>query len=525
MAAPSYGTDLTDWILDSDTAAWGELTGAISGGAPDEADTESALQGTNSCSQITNTTALCSMARILGTPVTLAAGNVFLMWHGHGVATALDSYANGGLRVAVAGNSLANWKAWAVGGNDVPPFPYAKWVNTPIDPTVTAEYTNGTPPTGATNLYGVGSMCLLTQAVARGQPHIVDIIRYGRAEARLSGGDLANGYATFAGFAAQNDTSANRWGLIQAAAGGYQWKGLMTLGYSAAVDFRDSNVSVFIQDCRKVASTFNKIEIRQAASRVDWTNVSFTNVAPATNAAKGALEVFDNADVNLDGCAFTDMDTFVFQSASSVVGTVFRRCGPVTPNGATFTGNTVARSTAAAAVTTAAANLSAIQTCSFVSAGTGHGLEITGSAGEFTLVGHQFTGYAGTDGSTGNEAVFVNIDSGTVTLNITSGGSTPSIRTAGATVVVNSNVSVTLTGLKNPSEVRVFNAGTTAERSGTGAESVTSGSHTFSVPSGTAIDIAILSLGYQNLRILNYSTTDDASIPVSQVVDRQYANP
>lgn len=525
MAAPSYTTDLTDWIADNDTAAWGELTGAIAGGAPDEADTESALQGTNTVSQATNTTNLCSMARILGSPTSLSAGQVFLVWHGHGVATALDSYANGGLRVAVAGNALGNWKAWAVGGNDVPPFPYGKWVNTPIDPTVAADYTNGTPPTGGASIYGVGSMCLLTQAVAKGQPHVTDMIRYGRAEARINGGDLANGYATFAGFAAQNDTTANRWGLIQSTTGGFQWKGLMTLGYTSAVDFRDSNVTVFIQDCRKVSSGFNLIEIRQATSRVDWTNVSFVNVSPSTNASKGALAVIDNADVNIDGCAFTDMDTFTFLSNSSVLASTFRRCGLITPNGCTFEDNLIARSTATIAVTTAASNLSTIQRCTFQSAGTGHGLEITGAAGEYTLVGNRFTGYAVGNGSTGNEAVYVNIATGTVTLNITSGGSTPSIRTAGATVVVNSNVSITLTGLKNPTEVRVFNAGTTTERSGTGAENVTSGSHTFSVPSGTAIDISILSLGYQNTRLLNFSTTADASIPISQVVDRQYENP
>ena len=525
MAAPSYSTDLTDWIADNDTTAWGELTGAISGGAPDEADTESALQGTNTVSQATNTTSLCSMARILGTPVTLSTGQVFLVWHGHGVATALDSYANGGLRLAVAGNALGNWKAWAVGGNDVPPFPYGKWVNNPIDPTITSEYSNGTPPTGGTDIYGVGSMCLLTQNVAKGQPHVTDIIRYGRAEARINGGDLANGYATFAGFAAQNDSSTNRWGLIQSVAGGYQWKGLLTLGYTSAVDFRDSNTNVFVQDCRKVTSGFNKIEIRQASSRVDWTNISFLNASAASNASKGALEVIDNADVNIDSCSFTDMDTFVFLSGSSVVGTTFRRCGLVTPNGSTFTDNVIARSTASIAVTTSASNLSTIQNCSFISAGTGHGLEITGSAGEYTLVGNQFSGYAGSNGSTGNEAVYVNISTGTVTLNITSGGSTPSIRTAGATVVVNSNVSVTLTGLKNPTEVRVFNAGTQTERSGTGNENVTNGTHTFSVPSGTAIDISILSLGYQNTRILNFSTTADATIPVSQVLDRQYENP
>ena len=111
MAVPSYTHDLTDWIADADTTAWGEYTGMIAGGAPDEVDTESALQGTNSCSQITASTSLCSMGRVLGSPVTLSSGQVFLVWHGHGVATALSSYALGGLRLVVGGATLGDYKA------------------------------------------------------------------------------------------------------------------------------------------------------------------------------------------------------------------------------------------------------------------------------------------------------------------------------------------------------------------------------------------------------------------------------
>jgi len=322
---------------------------------------------------------------------------------------------------------------------------------------------------------------------------------------------------------AQNDTNTNRWGQFQAIPGGYQLQGRLLLGSSGtAVDFRDSNASIVTAVSLKVAASFNAIEVQNAASRVDWTSVSWTALGTVS---RGTFTVTHNADVNLLGCTFVNLSTFTFLSNSSVDGCTFRRTDLITPNGCSFVNNLVAENRASIALTTAASNLSTIQNNTFQSDGTGHAIEITGSAGEYTMVGNQFTGYAGSNGSTGNEAVYVNIASGTVTLNITSGGSTPSIRTAGATVVVNSNVSITLTGLKNPSEVRVFNAGTTTERSGTGNESVTSGSHTFSVPSGTAVDISILSLDYQIARILNYSTTADASIPVSQVIDRQYANP
>jgi hypothetical protein len=427
MAAPSYTHDLTDWISDSDTSAWGELTGAISGGSPDESDTESALQGTNTVSQATNTTNLCSMCRILGSPVDLT-GKVALVWHGHGVATALESYANNGLRVAFA-TALADWKSYTVSGGDVPPFPYGKWVNSAVDPSLTPDATNGTTPGVSVN--GIGSMSQLTQSVAKGQPHVCDIIRYGRAEARFNGGDVTNGYATFAGFAALNDAQTARWGLIQKTDGGFLWKGLMTLGYSSAVDFRDSNKTIFVQDCRKVSSTFNKIEVRQASSRVDWTGISVICLSPSTTASKGAFEAIDDADINFDGNNFVDLDTFIFKSNSTILGTTFRRCEQITLGGATMTGCQIINSPASIALA-CGSSVSGLSNTDFVSTGTGHAIEITGGTSH-TLTGITFTGYASSNGSTGNEAVYVNIASGDVTIYA---DSTFSYRTAGANVTI-----------------------------------------------------------------------------------------
>lgn len=520
MAAASYTTDLIDWIADNDTTAWGELTGKLSGGAPDEADTESALQGTNTVSQATNSTSECTMARLMGTPVTLTTGQVFLVWHGHGVATALTDYANGGLRLYVTGNSLGNYKGWAVGGNDVAPFPYAKWVNNPIDPTITADYTAGTPPTNGTNIQGVGSGCILTQAVAKGQPHVVDMIRYGRAEARINGGDLANGYATFAGFAAQNDSQTNRWGLIQSTTGGYQWKGLMTLGYVSAVDFRDQNLNVFVQDCRKVTSTFNTIEIRQAGSRVDWTNINFINSAPSTNASKGNLVVIDNADVNIDGCSFVDMGTYSFLSNSTIIGSTFRRCGLITQGSSTFTGNLVARPTGTGLLSN---DPSIVQNNEFISAGTGHAIEIN-TPGTYTFSGNIFTGY-GANNTT--DAAIYNNSGGAVTLNISGGGTVPTVRNGtNASTTVNASVNLTFDGLQAGSEVRVYlgtNPSTSTELGG-----VESSGTSFTVSHSNGGQ-----QGYYTIVALSYNTIyqpitfsgSDQTIPIVQTVDRTYTNP
>src|SRR3989338_5110376 len=330
MAVPSYTTDLTDWIADADTTAWGELVTARSGGAPDEADTESALQGTNSVSQITNTTSLFSMCRILASSVTLATNDVFLVWHCHSVATALLSYASGGLRLAVA-TTLTDWKAWAVGGNDVAPFPYAKWVNNPVDPTITGEYTNGTPPAALT-FFGVGSMAILSATVLKGQPHICDIIRYGRAQARFTGGETAN-FGTFAGFAALNDAQTARWGLIQATTGGYLWKGLMLLGLSTVATTnraRSANVATLTTGAAhgfKVGDTLIMTGIGGVGYNATATVASVPTTTTFTYANTGSDEG-STADTggSINGVAdFRDSNTTIFIQDTRKVYATFNK--------------------------------------------------------------------------------------------------------------------------------------------------------------------------------------------------------
>lgn len=124
-----------------------------------------------------------------------------------------------------------------------------------------------------------------------------------------------------------------------------------------------------------------------------------------------------------------------------------------------------------------------------------------------------------------------NNSGGAVTLNVTGGGSTPSVRNANAaanTTTVNNNRSVTLTGLKDSTEVRVYTSGTQTELAGT--ESATDGSadnrsFTFSVASGSIVDIVVHKITYEHLRISSLTVTSDSSIPISQRFDRNYSNP
>jgi hypothetical protein len=129
------------------------------------------------------------------------------------------------------------------------------------------------------------------------------------------------------------------------------------------------------------------------------------------------------------------------------------------------------------------ANTALISSSTFTkTTGTQHGIEISGTATDFSLSGCTFTGYAASNGSTGNEAIYVNIGSGNMTISITNGGSTPSIRTAGATVTVQNTVSLTVTVINsstNPvptAQVAIYRTSDDVELMNEDTETVTTGS-------------------------------------------------
>lgn len=150
------------------------------------------------------------------------------------------------------------------------------------------------------------------------------------------------------------------------------------------------------------------------------------------------------------------------------------------------------------------------------------------------------------DGSTGEahvlysaRAAIYNSSGGTVTINISGGGDTPSIRnSSGSTTIVNNNVSLTLTGLKDNTEVRVYADGTLNELDG--VENATDGttdnrSVTFSLAAGITVDIrfahgtaadgkvySVPPANTINNFIWPSSTT---SIPITQILDRTFNNP
>lgn len=435
MTAPAYATDLANIDTAEAIGSWVE-TGTWTAGTAPALEPDFFIQGANCIAKYMTSGGVGVGGWVMnfGSGITVPSPGAVFMWMMAQCPNNTDTEANGGLRLIIGSSSTA-FNAWKLRGKDT--NPYGGWTCYAVDPTVTVDYTVGSPT--ATKQWFGGAVNQL--ANAKGGTGI-DVIRYGRGELKCEFGSTADGYATFVGAAAQNDNESNRWGLCQAIDGGYLQQGLFLMGSATnAVDFRDSNTSVLIANTKKVVAAFNTFEVRNASSRVDWTNISFLALGTVS---RGRFLATDNADINITSCSFTDLDTFDFLSNSTVLTSIFRRTGQITTGGGTFTGCTVDNNRAASAMLASSpANAALISDTSFISDGTGHAIEITGTAANFTLTGNTYSGYAASDGSTGNEAIFVNIASGSLNLTI-SGGDVPSIRTAGCTVtVIASAVTVT----------------------------------------------------------------------------------
>ena len=111
----------------------------------------------------------------------------------------------------------------------------------------------------------------------------------------------------------------------------------------------------------------------------------------------------------------------------------------------------------------------------------------------------------------------------TLVINSLSGSSltTTEAGTGVGQVDITSSTALALTGLKNPSEVRIYEAGTTIEIAG--QEDVITGTFNAGI-TVASVDIVIASLTYEILKLKSVNTTVDVALPIQQRFDRNYRN-
>lgn len=223
-----------------------------------------------------------------------------------------------------------------------------------------------------------------------------------------------------------------------------------------------------------------------------------------------------SASYDFSGLVIIGAGTVTLKSGITFDGITFQSCDEIAAIGATIVNCSFKSTTGAGALNIAtSAEMDEVTNTTF--SGNAYGIRLTSvSAAMYAFTGIQFSG--------NTKDIYVAATSGTVTINVTS-GDTPTYDSAGATVVINNPKTLTLTGLIANSEVRIYTHGTITELAGI-ENSGTSFEYQYNYSAGTYVDIVIHKPEYLYYRIDNYLLANgDASIPISQQFDRQYANP
>ena len=505
MAAPVYTTDLAVFKDFESAITIGEFAG-FTAGRGQVLDEDYPIQGSALVSTIMNAVGNASCAVDYGSNIAWTNGWVFFSWLVWLAPASINTQANGGL-VFCLGPDVSNFNEWNTCGSDFGSYPYGGWQNMAVDPQISASTVTGTP---GTSYRWAGAAVRVLTKVAKGSPLGIDVIRYGRGTLRVAGGSSGDGYATFTGMAAANDLNSTRWGLFQAIEGGYKFKGLMYLGYGALTEFTDSDKNIVIDNTQFVQSTFNKIEIHNASSVINWTNINFTALGTVS---KGQLEMIDNATFNDTGGIFTDMDTFIYQSNATITNRTWRRCNQVTQGGGVFDTCVFEASTADDTASKGALlvnDIADVTDCQFTSSGSGHAVVYRPvGAGPFNVNwdGNTVSGYAAGDGSTGDETILIYPDTVNATINLTviNGASTPTIMEhatyTGTFTLIIPQVTLTISSQVTlvGAEIRIYDFESTPPVFGTELEGVESHNATTYAYSGVAanlIYIQIMKDGY-----------------------------
>lgn len=413
--------------------------------------------------------------------------------------------------------STTNMKRWNVDGSDTQPVSQG-WKCYVIDPAGTADVSAGTLT--LSTVRNVGILCRQTSGVNTALNNVfVDVIRRGTGLTATT--SLAGDTITFQSIYDVDRTTANAWGVLTQNAGIYYGAGKMTIGatgQAAPCNFTDVDQVLIWRDY-PVADTL--YELRLLGASGNKTTMTLTACVVRGQAGQvWNISADANSDFKAYACSFANIRSAVLSAGSVLDGCSIDVSGTIDVNGATISNCAFSNQTASQLKLDAASDATNLSSCTFASDGTGHAIEIT-AAGTYTLTGHTFTGYAASNGSTGNETIYVNLASGTVNISV---DSSVSVRTAGATVNVTvGQKTLTLTGLVAGSDIVILTAGTTTELANVDANAATTYAYTYSYAANTFVDVAVYKAGYVPYIVRGYLLENsNASLPIAQVIDRNY---
>jgi len=540
MAVPSYTTDLTTIAIGEiavDTGTWDESSDAGWDTAGTMvADTNLYYNGVECVSAQytklgtgTGASGPGTIMYVHPSSFTIPTDGAILIHHLWAAPAALNALAPGAGEAGITmlvGNSFGDCDIWNMSGSDFAPAPRGGWANYAVNPTVTRDTLIGA---GAASPYTTVGIGVAATAQARGNPQACNAIRYGRCEAIFTGGQAAD-YATFAGYGTVDNASAARWNLIEpVGTSGFIMQGLQSLGTAATpVDFRDQNKKIDVRDTINVTAGFNKMNVVNAGSNIEWTAIS---IASLGTIAKWAFEVLDDAPVSKVACTFTDDGAFTYKSNSVIATTTYRRCGLITQGSASMTGCTIDSPTGAVAM--AANAIGSVSNSTFNSVGTGHAVDLGIIAATASVAwANNTTGYAVANGATGNEVILVNVAAGqTLTINVGDGYTPPTYYNTGAgTVLVvagQKTFTQSISPIPTPNyEYRLYTVTAKGSMDGSveivaeGEENATTGSHSYThSETNQPIAVQVISNDYVEATYYDTLTAADKTVTINLELD------
>lgn len=419
-----------------------------------------ALEGSNCLAvQVKNTTSAVILYT-LASAVDLTDKFIVMTMKVNGVA---DTIANGGYQIYIE-DSSSNQSYWYVGGNDTHS---GGWGYFAVDPSTSPE--SGTAD--YTDVLKIGlRVKTLTSVVGTADNVFWDICHYGEGltvtSAASETGGSGTGGATGWDDIYNYDTGSNPhyYGIVQKINGVYFIRGKLKLGSTStlSVDFDDDALVGFQPDAYM---TDNVSGIIIDGNATGSTNVNIPNSVLFSSVRNYDLDASDTdidtaalPSTTVQGAADSDI------SEGTFIGTAFDDCGQLTIGAATVTDCVIRNASTSAGAILYPSGTDNTSGISFISAGTGYAILIS-STGTYDFDAHTFSGYASTDGVTGNECVYNN-SGGAVTINILNGGDTPTIHNgaSASTTVVNA-VTITV-NVKDADNSPIQNAQTAVYGSG-----------------------------------------------------------
>lgn len=511
MTAQSITTDQTTLDLFDNATTIDN----IGGGQGATVEPDFFIQGTESWSRRVSGAAAIGGFGVTGT-VSLGTGDHAYVWALNITPGLTQTTATGGQFVAIGASTNA-YDLYYVNGSE---GAQGGWRCYPIDPTLTADATQGNRG-GSSNFMGGG----LTTTANTNRPNLgVDAIRYGTG-ITASGGGTPDPDLTFAAVATQNDSSANKWGILSEAAGGFELQGELRIGIddASSPSTWDDTDAVLIKPNnnpagvnQKTSTSFSGITLRGGATSATFTGCLFISLDATDRGYVDCDTATNAATATFAGCTFIDWGAIGGRSTVLFDECQFKNCAGMILNQSQVQDSAYQ----ACDPVDVGTQPDLISNTSFVSGGSGHAITTSVDTGSISFVGNTFSGY-GAD-STADAAINFTATTGTVDLNISGGGNTPTVNSAGVTVNVNISSTLTFTGLEDNTEVRVYDAGTTTEVAG--VENSLGGTFAASI-SVASVDVNIHNLDYQFIRLTGLNTSSDLTVPVQQTFDRQFENP